>query len=60
VIIKEYEKGGTAASVKQAVDKALDGMQAKTGPHVEKASEAIKTAADRLQTKLQNLGGEKK
>lgn len=56
VIIKEYEKGGTAASVKQAVDKALDGMQAKTGPHVEKATGAIKTAADKLQEKLQNLG----
>lgn len=60
VIVKEYEKGGTAASVKQAVDKVLDGMQAKTAPHVEKATGAIKTAADKLQEKLQNLGNEKK
>jgi hypothetical protein len=56
VIIKEYEKGGTAASVKQAIDKAFDGMHAKTGPHVEKATDAIKSAADKLQEKLQNLG----
>ena len=60
VIVKEYEKGGTAASVKQAVDKALDGMQAKTAPHVEKATGAIKSATDKLQEKLQNLGSEKK
>jgi hypothetical protein len=60
VIIKEYEKGGTAASVKQAVDKAFDGMHAKTGPHVEKATDALKTAADRIQEKLQNLGSNKK
>jgi len=60
VIVKEYAKGGTAASVKQAVDKALDGMQATTAPHVEKATGAIKTAADKLQEKLQNLGNEKK
>ena len=60
VIVKEYEKGGTAASVKQAVDKAFDGMQAKTAPHVEKATGAIKSATDKLQEKLQNLGNEKK
>jgi hypothetical protein len=58
VIVKEYAKGGTAASVKQAVDKALDGMQAKTAPHVEKATVAIKTAADKLQDKLQKMGSE--
>ena len=59
VIVREYQKGGTTASVKQAVDKALDGMQSKTAPHAEKAADAIKTAAEKLQEKIQNLGRDK-
>jgi hypothetical protein len=58
VIVREYKKGGSAASVKQAVDKALDGMQSRTGPHAEKAADAIKTAAGKIQEKIQNLGGD--
>jgi hypothetical protein len=56
VIVKEYQKGGTAASVKDAVDKAIDNMQSKTAPHAEKASDALKAAAEKLQEKMQNLG----
>jgi hypothetical protein len=56
VIVKEYEKGGTAASVKQAVDKAFDGMQAKTGEHAEKVTDAMKAAAEKLQKKMRDLG----
>jgi hypothetical protein len=56
VIVKEYEKGGTAASVKQAVDKAFDGMQAKTGEHSEKATDAMKAVAEKLQKKMRDLG----
>ncbi len=59
VIVREYKKGGSAATVKQAVDKALDGMQSKTGEHAEKAADAIKTAAEKIQEKLQGLGGGK-
>ena len=58
VIVREYEKGGTAASVRAAVDKAIDGMQSKTGPHVDKAANAIKTAADKLHEKMQKMGGD--
>lgn len=56
VIVREYKKGGSAASVKQAVDKALDGMQSKTGQGAEKAADAIKTATEKIQEKIQNLG----
>ena len=56
VIVREYQKGGSAATVTQAVDRALDGMQAKTGETAEKAADAIKTAAEKIQTKLQNIG----
>jgi hypothetical protein len=59
VIVREYKKGGSAATVKQAVDKALDGMQATTGETAGKAADAIKTAADKIQEKLQNLGNGK-
>ena len=56
VILREYQKGGTAASVKQAVDKALDEMQAKTGDHLGKAGDAVKAAADKLHEKMQKMG----
>ncbi|HEY0106692.1 MAG TPA: hypothetical protein VGB91_11460 [Rhizomicrobium sp.] len=57
VIVREYEKGGTAASVKQALDKAIDGMQAKTGA-ANKAADAVKTAADKLHEAMQKMGGD--
>jgi len=47
VIVREFEKGGTATSVK-AVDRALDEMQARTGPVGDKAEEAIKRAAEKV------------
>ena len=56
VIVREYQKGGSAASVKQAVDKALDEMHAKTGPKAEKAADALKTAAAKLQEKIKDIG----
>lgn len=59
VIVREYEKGGTAASVKQAVDKAIDGMQSRTDVHAGKAADAVKAAADKLHERLQGLGGDK-
>jgi hypothetical protein len=48
VIVKEYAKGGSAASVKAAVDRAIDGMQAHADAGKEKASDAIKRAADKM------------
>lgn len=48
VIKREYEKGGTAASVKAAVDRVLDGMHAHTGPAAEKVEGAVKMATDKI------------
>jgi hypothetical protein len=48
VIKREFDKGGTAASVKAAVDRVLDGMQAHTAPAGEKVEEAVKRAAERV------------
>jgi hypothetical protein len=58
VIVREYEKGGTAASIKNAVDRAFDEMQSRTAPAskraaeaTEKAMDAMREAADRFRTK---------
>lgn len=59
VIVREYEKGGSAATVKQAVDRAIDEMQARTSVPASKAAEAVKAAADKLQETMQGLGGDK-
>jgi len=48
VIKREYEKGGTAASVKNAVDRAFDEMQARTAPASQKAAEATEKATEAL------------
>ena len=58
VIVREFEKGGTATSMKQAVDKAIDEMQAKTGEGAAKAAGAVKTAAEKLHEKMQKIGGD--
>jgi len=58
VIKREYEKGGTAATVKNAVDRALDEMQSRTAPAskkaaeaADKAAEAVRGAAERFRSK---------
>ena len=58
VIVREYAKGGTAASVRSALDRAIDGMQSHTGEHLSKAEEAVKSAADKLHEKMQKMGGD--
>jgi hypothetical protein len=48
VIVREYEKGGTAASVKNAVDRAFDEMQTRTAPASKRAAEATDKAMDAM------------
>jgi len=57
VIIKEYEKGGTAASVKAAVDRAIDKMQAGTGVHANKLADAVKTTAEKIHDSMSKMEG---
>jgi hypothetical protein len=63
VIVREYEKGGTAASIKNAVDRAFDEMQSRTAPTAakaasaaEKAADAVREAAEKLRTKMDGEG----
>ncbi len=57
VIIREYEKGGTAASVKQAVDKAIDGLQSSTGQQAGKVVDGVTDAVAALLDKLAKRSG---
>jgi len=52
VIVREYAKGGTAASVKAAVDRAFDKIQR------EAPEEALKRAADKIREKMQRRSGQ--
>ncbi len=57
VIVKEYEKGGTAANIKSAVDKAIDEMQLKTGPIGSKVDDAFKQAAEKTRDAMKDVKG---
>ncbi|MEI9932492.1 MAG: hypothetical protein WDM89_18635 [Rhizomicrobium sp.] len=59
VIVREYEKGGTAASVKDAIDRIFDDMQARTAPASKKAAEAADKAAEAMREAAERLRGKK-
>jgi ribosome-associated translation inhibitor RaiA len=52
VIVREYEKGGTAASIKSAVDRAIDEMQNQGDKHKSKIDETLQRAAEKFKTKM--------
>lgn len=53
VIVREYEKGGTAASIKSAVDRVIDGMQSQGDKHKTKFDEAVQRTAEKWKSKNQ-------
>ena len=57
VLKREVEKGGTAASVKAAMDKAIDQLHAETGAKQEQAREMVARTADELRKKFE--GGDR-
>ncbi len=50
-IVREYEKGGTAANIKGAVDRAIDGMQKHGDKHKEKFDDVIQRTAGKFKPK---------
>src|SRR5207237_6691562 len=44
VLVREYEKGGTAATIKAALDRAIDQLHRETGKHRERARTAVAKA----------------
>jgi hypothetical protein len=55
VVVREVEKGGTAATVKAAMDRAIDQLHAETGG----ARDAVVRTADKLRSKLEGEPREK-
>lgn len=55
VVVREVEKGGTAASIKTAMDRAIDQLHAETGG----ARDAVVRTADQLRKKFESEGREK-
>jgi hypothetical protein len=55
VLVRECEKGGTAASIKAAMDRAIDQIQIETSGPGDRAREAVARVADRLRIKLDSL-----
>jgi len=44
VLVREYEKGGTAATIKAALDRTIDQLHYETGKHRERARTAVARA----------------
>jgi hypothetical protein len=56
VLKREVEKGGTAASVKAAMDKAIDQLHTETGAKQEQARDMVTRTADELRKKFETRG----
>ena len=51
-LTRECEKGGTAASIKAAMDRAIDQLHAETGNARDRARDAVVRTADKLRDKF--------
>jgi hypothetical protein len=52
VLVRECEKGGTAASIKTAMDRAIDQLHAETSGTRDKARDVVVRTADKLREKF--------
>jgi hypothetical protein len=59
VVVREYEKGGTAASIKAAMDRAIDQLHRETKEKGDRARDVVARAADKLRLKIGTLPSEK-
>ena len=57
VLKREVEKGGTAASVKAAMDRAIDQLHHETGAKQAQAREMVARTAEELRKKFERGGG---
>jgi len=60
VVMRECEKGGTAASMKVAMDRAIDQLHRETKEPGDRALDAVARAADKLRLKIGSLPSEGK
>jgi hypothetical protein len=54
VVVREYEKGGTAASIKAAMDRAIDELHRGTSETRDRAKEVFGRATEKLRGKADN------
>jgi hypothetical protein len=52
VVVREYEKGGTAASIKAALDRAIDQLHRETKEKGDRARDVVAGATDKLRVKI--------
>src|SRR5262249_12834169 len=52
VVVREYEKGGTAASIKAALDRAIDQLHRETKEKGDRVRDVVAGAADKLPVKI--------
>jgi hypothetical protein len=60
VVVREYEKGGTAASIKAALDRAIDQLHRETKEKGDRARDVVARAADKLRINVGTLPAEQK
>jgi hypothetical protein len=59
VLMRECEKGGTAASIKNAMDRAIDQLHKETSGPRERAMDVVARAADKLRNTFESEPREK-
>jgi hypothetical protein len=59
VMVREVEKGGTAASIKAAMDRAIDQLHAETSGTRDRARDVVVRTADKLRGKFDREAREK-
>jgi hypothetical protein len=52
VLVREYEKGGTAASIKTALDRTIDQLHSETSGARDRAKDVVVRATDKLRSKF--------
>src|SRR6267154_4123285 len=60
VVVREYEKGGTAASIKAALDRAIDQLHHETKEKGDRVRDVVADAADKLRITIGTLPNEQK
>jgi hypothetical protein len=55
VVVREYEKGGTAASIKTALDRAIDQLHRETEEKGDRVLDVVADAANKLRVSIDTL-----
>jgi len=59
VLVREYEKGGTAATIKAALDRTIDQLHRETGAHRERARSVVARALEEGKRLKDGMAGKK-